>query len=53
MNYCNQAKKIIDSNDMTVTLFNQITIAQKMNQTLRERIQEELLRLQQEQTSSQ
>ncbi|NEP73264.1 MULTISPECIES: DUF4168 domain-containing protein [Okeania] len=53
VNYCNQAKKIIDSNDMTVTLFNQITMAQKINQTLRERIQTELLRLQQERTSSQ
>ncbi|NET28566.1 DUF4168 domain-containing protein [Okeania sp. SIO1I7] len=53
VNYCNQAKKIINSNDMTVTLFNQITMAQKINQTLRERIQEELLRLQQEQTNSQ
>ncbi|NES68949.1 MAG: DUF4168 domain-containing protein, partial [Okeania sp. SIO2D1] len=53
VNYCNKAKNIINSNDMTVTLFNKITMAQKINQTLRERIQEELLRLQQEQTSSQ
>ncbi|NEP81048.1 MAG: DUF4168 domain-containing protein [Okeania sp. SIO3C4] len=53
VNYCNQAKKIINSNDMKVTLFNQITMAQKFNQTLRERIQEELLRIQQEQTNSQ
>ncbi|NEO52210.1 MAG: DUF4168 domain-containing protein [Okeania sp. SIO3B5] len=53
VNYCNKAKDIINSNDMTVTLFNQITMAQKINQSLRERIQEELLRLQQEQTSGQ
>ncbi len=48
VSYCNQAKKIIEGNDLTVSRFNRITMTQKTDPTLREKIQAELIRIQQE-----
>ena len=48
VSYCNQAKKIIEGNDLTVSRFNRITMTQKTDPTLREKIQAELISIQQE-----
>ncbi|OZH55595.1 hypothetical protein AFK68_03585 [Hydrocoleum sp. CS-953] len=48
VSYCNQAKKIIEGNDLTVSRFNRITMTQKTDPTLREKIQAELIRIQEE-----
>ncbi|MGD1808572.1 DUF4168 domain-containing protein [Dapis sp. BLCC M126] len=48
VSYCNQAKKMIEGNDLTVSRFNRITMTQKTDPTLREKIQAELIRIQQE-----
>ncbi|MEM1173095.1 MAG: DUF4168 domain-containing protein [Cyanobacteria bacterium P01_H01_bin.35] len=48
VSYCNQAKKIIEGNDLTVSRFNRITMTQKTDPTLREKIQDELIRIQEE-----
>ncbi|MDJ0516822.1 MAG: DUF4168 domain-containing protein [Okeania sp. SIO2F4] len=48
VSYCNQAKKIIEGNDLTVSRFNRITMTQKTDPTLREKIQTELIRIQQQ-----
>ncbi|MGL5508989.1 MAG: DUF4168 domain-containing protein, partial [Microcoleaceae cyanobacterium] len=47
VNYCDQAKKIIESHNLTVARFNAITLAQKGNPAIKARIQAELVRLQQ------
>lgn len=47
VNYCDQAKKIIETNGLTVARFNDITLNQKADPALKQRIQLELLRLQQ------
>jgi hypothetical protein len=47
VNYCEQAKKTIGSNGLTVARFNQITLLQQSDPTVKARIQAELLRLQQ------
>jgi hypothetical protein len=51
VNYCTQAKAIIESNDLTVSRFNEITQQQQSNTQLKEQIQSELLRLQQSLTN--
>ena len=48
VSYCNQAKEIIEGNDLTVSRFNRITMTQKTDPTLREKIKAELIRIQQE-----
>ena len=47
VNYCQQAKKIIESNNLTVGRFNQLTLLQQASPAVKQRIQAELLRLQQ------
>jgi Domain of unknown function (DUF4168) len=47
VNYCQQAKKIIESNGLTVARFNQLTLLQQANPAVKQRIQAELLRQQQ------
>ena len=47
VNYCQQAKKIIETNGLTVSRFNQLTLLQQANPAIKQRIQAELLRLQQ------
>lgn len=47
VNYCQQAKKIIETNGLTVSRFNQLTLLQQANPAVKQRIQAELLRLQQ------
>jgi len=46
VNYCQEAKKTIESNGLTVSRFNQITLQQQANPAVKQRIQAELLRLQ-------
>lgn len=48
MSYCKQAKKIIEGNDLTVSRFNEITQIQRKDKTWREKIQAELIRIQQQ-----
>lgn len=48
VDYCNQAKKIIETNNLTVSRFNIITKTQKTDPQLQEKIQAELIRIQQE-----
>ena len=47
VNYCQQAKKIIETNGLTVSRFNKLTLLQQANPEVKQRIQAELLRLQQ------
>jgi len=47
VNYCDFAKKIIETNGLTVARFNAITLSQQADPALKQRIQAELLRLQQ------
>ena len=47
VDYCQEAKKIIESNGLTVRRFNQLTLLQQGNPAVKQRIQDELLRLQQ------
>ena len=47
VNYCQQAKKIIETNGLTVSRFNQLTLLQQRDPAVKQRIQAELLRLQQ------
>lgn len=46
VNYCNQAKKIGESQGLTMPQFNAITVSAQSNLELQKRIQNELLRLQ-------
>ena len=47
--YCNQAQEIVEANQLTSRRFNEITNAHRQNEGLSERIQQELIRLQQPQ----
>lgn len=47
--YCNQSRDAVEDNDLTPRRFNQITEAHSSDQTVFERIQQELIRLQQNQ----
>ena len=47
VDYCNQAKKDIESYKLTITQFNQITTTAQANPNLEKRIQTELIRLNQ------
>ncbi|MEO9123200.1 MAG: DUF4168 domain-containing protein [Microcoleus sp.] len=47
VNYCQQAKKVIETNGLTVSRFNQLTLQQQRDPEVKQRIQAELLRLQQ------
>ena len=46
VNYCNQSKKIGESQNLTMPRFNEITVTAQSNPELRKRVQTELLRLQ-------
>jgi hypothetical protein len=46
VNYCNQSKKIGESQGLTMAQFNGITLTAQSNPELRKRIQNELVRLQ-------
>ncbi|WRH67549.1 MAG: DUF4168 domain-containing protein [Planktothrix sp. GU0601_MAG3] len=46
VNYCTQAKSIIETNELTITRFNEITQRQKADPALQKLIQGELQRLQ-------
>ena len=50
VSYCNQAKEIIERNNLTVSRFNQITQLQRKDRTWQEKIQAELIRIQKQQT---
>ncbi|MBW4649326.1 MAG: DUF4168 domain-containing protein [Kastovskya adunca ATA6-11-RM4] len=45
-NYCNQSKRIVESNGFTIARFNAMTQTIQSNPTLERRIQNELIRLQ-------
>lgn len=51
VNYCSLATKFIEGNNLTVSRFNEITVAQKEDSAFQERIKQELIRIQQEQQS--
>ena len=51
VDYCSLAKTFIEGNDLTVSKFNEITIAQQNDPAFREIIKQELIRIQQEQQS--
>lgn len=51
VNYCDQAKKIIENNGLTVSRFNQLTLLQQANPAVKAQIQAELVRLQQQTTN--
>lgn len=46
VDYCNQAIAIVESNDLTITRFNQITIAHQSDSDLSDRIQQVINQLQ-------
>ncbi|OCR01713.1 hypothetical protein BCD67_13920 [Oscillatoriales cyanobacterium USR001] len=48
VSYCEQAKKIIEEQGLTVSRFNAITLSQQADPALKQKIQAELLRIQQE-----
>lgn len=45
INYCNESKRIVESNELSVERFNEILLEQRSNKALRERIQGEICRL--------
>ena len=45
-NYCNQSKKIVESNDLTISRFNNITVQIQSDSALQKKVQNELIRLQ-------
>ncbi|MGD1943574.1 MAG: DUF4168 domain-containing protein [Leptolyngbyaceae cyanobacterium] len=45
--YCNQSQDVVEANDLTPRRFNEITDAHETDNTVFERIQQELIRLQQ------
>lgn len=45
INYCNESKRIVESNELSVERFNEILLEQRSNKALRERIQNEICRL--------
>ncbi|MGF1459562.1 MAG: DUF4168 domain-containing protein [Leptolyngbyaceae cyanobacterium] len=46
--YCNQSRQAVEDNNLTPTRFNEITKIHEENTTVYERIQQELIRLQQD-----
>lgn len=46
IDYCNQAIAIVEQNDLTITRFNQITVAHQSNQGLSSRIQQAINQIQ-------
>ncbi len=50
--YCNRAIAIVESNNLTIVQFNTITTAQQSDADLQSRIREELVRLQQANSSN-
>ncbi|MCU0527279.1 MAG: DUF4168 domain-containing protein [Elainella sp. Prado103] len=46
IDYCNQAIAIVERNSLTISRFNQITVAHQSNRNLFERIQREINRIQ-------
>lgn len=46
INYCNQSKKIVESNGLSITRFNVITLQVQDNPKLEKQIQAELIRIQ-------
>ncbi|NJR63227.1 MAG: DUF4168 domain-containing protein [Cyanobacteria bacterium CRU_2_1] len=46
IDYCNQAISIVESNSLTISRFNEITVAHQSDSTLSERIQQIILQLQ-------
>ncbi|NEP44939.1 MAG: DUF4168 domain-containing protein [Okeania sp. SIO2H7] len=51
VDYCSLATKFIEGNDLTVSRFNEITMTQQNDPAFKERIQQELIRILQEQQS--
>lgn len=47
VNFCNESKKIVESNGLTANTFNQITANVQNDPALQQRIQQEMLRIQQ------
>ena len=45
-NYCTQSKKIVESNDLTISRFNSITVQIQSNSDLQKKVQNELIWLQ-------
>lgn len=45
INYCNESKRIVESSGLSVERFNEILMAQKSDQALRDRIQGEICRV--------
>lgn len=45
VNYCNESKRIVESSGLSVERFNEILMAQKSDQALRDRIQSEICRV--------
>lgn len=45
-NYCNQSKKIVESNDLTISRFNSLTVQIQSDSDLQKKVQNELIRLQ-------
>lgn len=45
INYCNESKRIVESSGLSVERFNEILMAQKSDQALRDRIQSEICRV--------
>lgn len=46
INYCNQSKKIVESNDLTIARFNNITVQLQSDSNFQKKVQNELIRLQ-------
>lgn len=47
VNYCNQSKQIVESNGLTISRFNAITVSLQNNSALQQQVKEAMLRLQQ------
>lgn len=52
LNYCQQSKTILESNGLTIERFNDITVNKDRYPRLRERIRNEIIRIQQERARS-
>jgi hypothetical protein len=46
VNYCNNSKRIVESNDLTITRFNALTVMLQNDPSLKQRVEAEMLRLQ-------
>lgn len=47
VNFCNESKKIVESNGLTINTFNQMTATVQNDSALQQRIQQEMIRIQQ------